>query len=308
MNRLEQEYFEKQGYKFIKTIARGGFGVVFLVYSHPYNQYFAVKKIPKEMFNCAEIDCLIQIDDPKVCNLYQYFKFMDNYFLLMEYCEIDLAQKLKQVGKLPDEILRKYIMDVISCLKVCHDHNIAHADIKPSNFLFDNYGRIKICDFGLSKVYKDMPYSFSFTGTKHFMAPEIFQHRQFNPLQADIWALGVTIYYMITQQYPFQAQDEKFLQFNIEKGKYNDDMITNTMLKDVIAKCLEKNPNKRATVDELLDMPYFKQMPSALKKSDLIFKPKIPTTKSRSAFINSSINRIGLRLRNNNTRSTTNFI
>ncbi|EAY10152.1 CAMK family protein kinase [Trichomonas vaginalis G3] len=315
MNKLEIDFFEQHGYQFIKTIARGGFGVVFLVYSQSYDQYFAVKKIPKENFNCAEIHCLIEINDPKVCNLYQYFKFSDHYYLLMEYCDTDLAQKLKQVEKLTEEATRRLVHDVIACLKVCHDRNIVHVDIKPSNFLFDNYGRVKLCDFGLSKMYQDLPSSYTFHGTKHFMAPEIFQHRQFNPIIADIWALGVTIYYMVTQQYPFQAQDEKFLQFNIEKGKYNADLVQNSLLRDLIARCLEKNPQKRATVDELLEMPYFQNSTPTLRdmrRSDLILKPKIPSVKSnyisRSTLASVPINYNRLRLKNNNARYSANLI
>ncbi|EAY09876.1 protein kinase, putative [Trichomonas vaginalis G3] len=205
----------------------------------------------------------------------------------MELCPTDLMKLAKH--KISDSNLIKYVFEMIGCIKVCHDFNIAHNDIKPSNFLLDQYGHVKICDFGLSKIYTENPMSFDKKGSKYYMAPEMFTNGMYNPIVTDIWALGVTIYYLSTSTYPFDAETEEQLVEKINNCKYSTEKIKDDRLRDLIARCLVVNPNERANVNELLNMPYFSAPrantwlePGGLYKNrkickthDCILKPKI---------------------------------
>lgn len=257
MNEEEREFFEKMGIEFTRVIAEGGFGVIYLVFHTKYQQHFALKKIPEDRFKEEEIECLKTLDNPNIINLYNYYRFQGYVYLLMEYCPFDLYHFLKKNPEISIEQLRKYCYDILLSIKACHDHNIAHNDIKPSNFLVDKYGRIKVCDFSLSSVYEDSKCKSTYKGTMLFMAPELFHHKDYNPLKADIWALGVTFFYMATQQYPFYATDRNVLKKIVETGVYSYFNIENQDLCHIIGRCLCVDPENRASVDELLSLPFF---------------------------------------------------
>lgn len=257
MDEKELAYFENVGILYQNVIAQGGFGTIFLVFSVQYQQYFALKKIPEQRFNESEIECLMNLDHPNTIMLYKCFRFDGYVYMLMEYCPKDLATILSNDEPLEEDLIRKYCYDILIAIKACHDKNIAHGDIKPSNFLIDKYGRIKVCDFGLSTIHQDIPMSSSYKGTFYFMCPELIQKKIYNPLKSDIWAIGVTFYFIATRRYPFYSSNPQVLMNVIEAGVYPAFKVKNILLRNVISRCLEVNPEKRATIQELLKMKYF---------------------------------------------------
>lgn len=258
MNQEELEFFQQQGIQCINTIAQGGFGVVFYVYSVHYKANYALKKIPLENFNESEIECVKQIDVPDIVNLYQYYKFGNSVYMLMEYCPSDLYKYLKSKGELSWEQLRNLTYDMINAIKQCHSRGIAHCDIKPSNFMLDKYERLKIGDFGLATFTHLIKNSNR--GTALFMAPECFLKDSYDPFKADIWALGVTVFYLATNHYPFNGETKSILVQKIISICYSDDSIEDFNVRYLISRCFEKNPLNRPTCEDLLRMPYFGNM------------------------------------------------
>lgn len=143
MNQEEVEFFENEGITCTDIIATGAYGIIYYVYHKNYNYCFALKKIPQEVFHEGEISCLMGIDDPKIVRLYKYYKFNESVYLLMEYCPLDLQKYIKAHKITTGDELRRILHDVIAAIKVCHDNNVAHCDIKPSNIrinvLFSNW-------------------------------------------------------------------------------------------------------------------------------------------------------------------------
>lgn len=256
MEPAEIAFLTSLGFTDVSFIAQGGYGSIWKVFSPSYNRQFAIKKVPLEMFKEEELDCFKIIDDTRIVNLYKFYKYDNFIYLVMEYCPYDLEIYLKNQHELSTHELARFMHDMLAAVKACHDRNIAHCNIKPSNFLIDEYGRIKICNFGLSTIMKDEYKSKTFGGTKLFMPPEIVSKREFNPFAADVWSLGVTFYFMASHQYPFFSTNSEYLFEKIVRGIYETDVIENAQLKVLIAKCLETDPSCRATVDELLKMPF----------------------------------------------------
>lgn len=284
MNEEELEFFEKQGFTYVNTIAKGGYGVIYYVYSKKYDSHFALKKIPQRRFNPNEINSLISIDNPLTVSLYSYYLFNGFVYLLMEFCQNDLFNVFQQHKDITELQLQRYIWGMISAIKACHDKNIAHLDIKPSNFVLDKYGRVKVCDFGLSCYFDESESSSEFKGTMLYMAPEVLDKKLFNPLKADIWSLGVSIYFLATRSYPFVAKDRFQLIQAMQKSQYAQYKIQDKNLRYMIARCLDPNPAKRPNVEELLYMEYFSNIPKGIKlqksvgpntrsHNDIIFKP-----------------------------------
>ena len=118
---------------------------------------------------------------------------------------------------------------------------------------------------------------------KNFMAPGIFVSQTFNPFQSDIWALGVTIYFMATKCLPFYAQNTNHLISLIMNNMYDDKLIKDPLLRQVISKCLVTSPFQRATVDELLEMPYF--------SSKISSSPSKPIMKPTGLYVRPRLNR-----------------
>lgn len=286
MNQKEVEFFEEQGIIVKQEIGKGGFGQIFLVYSTVYKSLFALKRIPMKRFNQAEIDVLKSINYINIVNLYQYYKFENNVYLLMEYCQNDLYHLIINSEETDCQCLYKYCSEIVKSIKALHDCNIAHNDIKPSNFLVDKYGRIKACDFGLSMMNDD--YTHNCKGTLFFMAPELLQNENHNPLKSDIWALGVTLFFLSTRTYPFIASNSQLMLKMIMDGNYPIFAVKNPNLRRVIMRCLQINPDDRCTINEILEMPYFanglqaKTIRTVFSQGQcsILIKPKFTSEKS----------------------------
>ena len=175
----------------------------------------------------------------------------------MEYCPDDLENYIKNHPVVSEAIIYKHIQGVVTSIKACHDRHIAHRDIKPSNFLIDKYNRIKISDFGLSRKFDTNSTCNDSKGTPLFMAPEIIQQKEHNPMQSDIWALGITLYFLITGDFPFYSNSKDQLNYIIERGQYSSQKITDPLIKQIISRCLTIDATKRPTIDQILEMPYF---------------------------------------------------
>lgn len=254
----ERQHFNNLGIVIEKTIAEGGHGVIYEAYSTQYKTNFAFKKVPLKGFNQSEIETLTSLDHQNIVRLYKIYRYNSFVYLLLELCPNDLDKFLNKNKHLDDLTIKKLAGEVINAVKACHDHNIAHGDIKPSNFLFDKYERLKICDFGLSSHHADSHLNHTFRGTPFFMAPELIGKSNYNPIKSDIWAIGVTLYYIATHKYPFKSKSIQSLKILVSSGYYNQEIIPNKDLRDLIARCLVVEPERRATVDELLNMPFFK--------------------------------------------------
>ena len=92
-----------------------------------------------------------------------------------------------------------------------HSNLICHRDLKIENILVSDRQRIKIIDFGFSiRTQEDVNLKI-FCGTSAYMSPEIVRKTEYNGFKADIWALGVVLYVLLTGRFPFKAKTEKEL-------------------------------------------------------------------------------------------------
>ena len=126
--------------------------------------------------------------------------------LVLEYVPRgDLLELINSVGHLPEVIARSYFHQLIDALESLHAAEICHFDIKPDNILIDENFCLKLGDFGFAlNVSKTRKYK-SAVGTVGYLCPEMIQEKSYDPFQADLFALGVTLFAMVSGYIPFST-------------------------------------------------------------------------------------------------------
>lgn len=159
-------------------------------------------------------------------------------------------------------------MQVLYALNYLHKSKIAHRDIKPQNILIVD-GICKLCDFGFAKqVRGDLT---SIKGSPVYLSPEIASQQPYNEL-SDIWSFGIMIFELVCGKPPFISQSQigliKFLatdQLKIDYSKYPI-FVKTPLLQNFIEVCLQKNPAKRCTAEQLLKHKFLTQNTELLLK------------------------------------------
>eukprot|EP00356_Strombidium_inclinatum_P012643 CAMPEP_0170489120 /NCGR_PEP_ID=MMETSP0208-20121228/7516_1 /TAXON_ID=197538 /ORGANISM="Strombidium inclinatum, Strain S3" /LENGTH=283 /DNA_ID=CAMNT_0010763901 /DNA_START=146 /DNA_END=997 /DNA_ORIENTATION=- len=152
--------------------------------------------------------------------------------------------------------IQRIMRDLIIGLEFLHSHSIVHRDIKPQNIMLDENGKAKFADFGASKILEgedDMLKDTS--GTFLFLSPECCDPavKEYSSKKADIWALGVSLYALTFNKLPFWGETEKEMLECIQNSDLQmpEDRKVPDGLADVIRMMLDKDPEKRSTVDEI---------------------------------------------------------
>jgi serine/threonine protein kinase len=178
-----------------------------------------------------------------------------------------------------EDQIRKFIRDIVLGIDYLHKNGIVHRDIKPDNILFDENLNCKITDFNISNILKDnidLPTK-KIEGTNYFRAPETCttdsagESIDFKGKPLDIWALGVTSYILAYKEFPFKSEnDDNILElFNIiSKGEFKFPE-KNRMSKgfcDFVTNCLEIDPEKRITSEEIMRLNWINEKEDKLYK------------------------------------------
>ncbi|MCA9116939.1 MAG: serine/threonine protein kinase [Planctomycetaceae bacterium] len=201
-------------YRVDALLGRGGMGQVFLAWHADLERHCALKLLSPRIAS-SDVDyvrrfvaegraaaCLIH---PNIVTVHAIGQTDEHNFLEMEYVAgRSLQQLLDDEGRLTPVRATALIARVCDGLAAAHRQGIVHRDLKPDNILLTSSGVPKIADFGLAKrVLQDdgLP-SGRMVGTPHFMAPELFEGESCSPV-ADVYALGITWYLLLTGRYPW---------------------------------------------------------------------------------------------------------
>ena len=154
-----------------------------------------------------EAQAMAKLSHPNIVSIIDYGQAGADYlYIVMELIDgADLMDVIRS-GQMTQEMALTLLPQICDALQFAHDHGIVHRDIKPSNIMLTRDGRIKMADFGLAKRF-DTESSFrtqtgTGMGTPDYAAPEQFDPNACIDHRADIYALGVMIYQMITGSLP----------------------------------------------------------------------------------------------------------
>lgn len=159
----------------------------------------------------------------------------------------------KEEGPLDEETTRRYFCDLINGLEYLHEQKIIHRDIKPENLLVSDSGVLKITDFGVSHVFVGDDDTLSRSaGSPAFLAPELCTPgANASGKAVDIWACGITLYYLLVGQVPFMAENVIEIYDAIRDEELVIPDTVGDLPRDLLLKLLQKDPRKRITIHEI---------------------------------------------------------
>ena len=214
------------GYEILSKIAAGGMGVVYRALQLELNRVVALKilferfastpKHLKQFFREARLSAVL--NHPNLVHIFEMGTEQGFFYYSMELVEgTNLGDRLKQESKFCQEDALDIIIQAGRGLEHIHSFDIVHRDIKPSNFIIRPDGIVKIMDLGLARQLGTAQKRAATMGTPYYMAPELIHNPQEADQRADIYALGVSFYKMLTGVYPITGSDAHEILKNISE-------------------------------------------------------------------------------------------
>ena len=240
-------------------LGQGGMGNVFRATDNMLDREVALKMLHPQLTMQPqflerfkkEARVLAQLLHPNIAVIYNFIEQGNNHFMVMEYVEgITLDELKKKYQTIPLELIIPICIQALEGLQHAHKKNIFHRDIKPSNLMLTPDGVLKLMDFGIAKVAGEqkMTQVNKIVGTIEFMAPELIEGKQAS-VASDIYAMGATMYELVSGKLPFESDtDFNLMQAILKKKVRPPDKINASVPKalgDILLKALEKNPENR---------------------------------------------------------------
>jgi len=186
-------------------------------------------------------------------SLYQVFENENFIYLVMEHGgRLELEEMVKSEGKLDEKVACDLFSQLIDGIDFIHQRGIAHRDIKAENILIDiESNQLKIADFGFAKRFNLDEKLKTSCGSPFYAPPEILAGDLYSPEKADIWSMGITLFYITTGELPFYDEDSSILYSKIMFGEFETPKYLTLELKNLLSKIIETNPLKRLSISQI---------------------------------------------------------
>lgn len=237
-------------YRILSEIGRGGMSVVYLAIVESANMTWAVKEVRKDGSNdynvvrqglIAEIDTLKSVKHSKLPRIVDVIDHEDSFIIVMDYIEgRSLDRILAERGPQPEADVVKWAMQLCEVLGYLHSRPtpIIYRDMKPSNVMLKPNGDVTIIDFGTAKKYEVAVGETTRLGTEGYAAPEQYGGLGRTDARTDIFALGMTMYALLTGVDP---QKSLVVDTSIRKV----DSTLSEGLDEIIRKCTQREAELR---------------------------------------------------------------
>lgn len=244
-------------YKIEEPLGVGGSSQVYLARDQALNRDVALKVLDPEaaadgdtrrMF-VKEARALAQLSHPNIVAVYDVGEVDDSPFIVMEYLPGgSLKQRIEQIGPVKTGDAVRIALEVANGLAFAHSKGIVHADLKPSNILFDANDAAKICDFGIARTPQEDADTPQLYATAMYVAPERVEGKSAT-VQSDVYGLGLVLYEALVGKPPFTSTNAAvLLRDHVVRQPVPPSHLRPSLPKEldsVVLKALAKQPNLR---------------------------------------------------------------
>lgn len=247
----------------LDCLGKGARGIVYRAIDHD-SCVWAVKVLEKGSIAKESIEQEIHVMSMlrgtlNVASLHDIYENETKVFIVMEFVQNG------HVSASSENDASRIIRSVCRVLKRLHGQSMIHRDVKPSNFLVDDMGHTKAIDFGSVVHCDDVS---GLEGTPLFMAPEALNG--YPVCASDVWSVGVMAYFLVSGDFPFRDSRPLHLQrlIHVMKSVLEDPVrmdgdpwnSVSQAAKDFICRCLDRDPEKRMSIDDALSHPWLKSI------------------------------------------------
>lgn len=253
-------------YKILRTIGGGGMADVYLGEDLILNREVAIKVLKMEYSNNHEFierfrreaESAISLSNDHIVNIFDVGEENNIYYMVMEYVEGDtLKEHIQYHGPLSASDAVAIMLQLTSALSHAHRNGIIHRDVKPQNILMNQYGNVKITDFGIARALSStqLTKTNDVIGSVHYLSPE--QARGGTATKkSDIYSLGIVLFELLTGRLPFSGESAvsvalKHMQTETPYVRSFQPSVPQS-LENVVLKATTKNPLHRyQSIDEM---------------------------------------------------------
>lgn len=257
------------GYLIQEKLGEGGMGTVYRALEVNLDRLVAIKVLNADVARDASIGerfraearAQAHLNHTNIATLYNFLIHDGNAMMVMEYIDGESFQQVvDRRGPIPAQEIVPLFKQALFGLGTAHRMGIVHRDIKPSNIMLNKAGIVKVMDFGIAKAMggsRGLTRTGIQVGTVFYMSPEQVKGERVD-IRSDIYALGVTLYEMLTAHVPFSANSD----FQVLSDHVNTPPPLPTKfypyipkgIENIVLKALEKSPDDRfQTVEEFGD-------------------------------------------------------
>ncbi|BES90829.1 S_TKc [Nesidiocoris tenuis] len=274
-----------------------------------------------------EIRLLKTLKHPNLVNLVEVFRRKRRLHLVFEYCEQTVLAELERHPQgCPTPLVKQIVWQTLHGIAYCHQHNCIHRDVKPENILLTANGVVKLCDFGFARIMSPGENYTDYVATRWYRAPELLVGDTLYGPPVDVWATGCVFAELVRGEALWPGKSDVDQLYLIRKTL--GDLIprhmhifrtneffsgitlptpeaiepletrlprhaqTDQTLTDFLKRCLDKEPSKRWSAEELLKHPYFDNYHFKMPEIEMIEFEKLKKLRDRPR--NSSSNTINV--------------
>ncbi len=254
-------------FRILRKLGEGGMGLVHLGRDTKLNRLVAIKSLPSEVSDDAEVrarfereaQLLASLNHPNIGAIYQLEESKGKLFLILEYIPGETLESRLVGGSLTVEAALTFGRQLVEAITAAHTQGVIHRDLKPKNIMITPRGQVKVLDFGIARALGGggatagsapaLTLPGAILGSPVYMSPEQASGEAAD-FRADIWAFGGIMFEMLTGKPPFSGETLPELFASILNAEPNWDVLPAEVpvaLKGLLRACLTKDKNARPT-------------------------------------------------------------